>query len=82
MAVTLSITVNNQELIDEFVALNSELNTSEDRNLTPQQRLKEMLRKIVTVRLLTRYAQAERATATETAEATIQTEATRLDNLT
>ena len=82
MAITLTVTINSQELIDEFVAFNNEMNAREGASLTPVQRAKRMLLATVQQRMLDRYSGTQFSSATATAEAAVATETARVAGLT
>jgi hypothetical protein len=82
MAITLTITINSQELVDAFIAWNSERNSQEGTSLTPQQRVKLVLTGIAKTRLGKAFADQRRNAASTVVEAEIEAEEARLEGLT
>jgi len=81
MAVTLSVTINSQELIDAFIAYNNRLNTQNGENLTATQRAKQILLGLLKERLIEDY-RMQKLAVLNTIEAEVQAEATRVQGLT
>ena len=81
MAISLTVTINSQELIDAWVAYNTQMNALEGRSLTAVQRAKECLLSIVRPRIVDSNVGSRAAQAQAEVEALRAAEVVRVGGL-